>query len=124
MDNQRRFFLAAVISSATAVGATLLTTRLAEGQNGHPLPTGPQILPSNSDRPGTAPAVPPLRTRAILEANQKEIKKDVDQLFSLAQDLKTQTEKVDSSQVLSVAFVDKTQQIEKLAKRICDLARL
>lgn len=122
MDHRRRFFLTAVIPSAMFAGATLLTTQLAGGQSGHPVPTDPRTLPQPG-QPETAPGEPPPRMKAILEENQKEIKKDVDQLFSLAQDLKTQTEKVDSSQVLSVAFINKTEQIEKLAKRISDLAR-
>jgi hypothetical protein len=125
MDNQRRCFLTTVIPSAVLAGAALLTAPLAGGQSGHPVPTDPRMLPPpNPDQPGTTPGTLPPRTKAILEADQQEIKKDVDQLFSLVQDLKTQTEKVDTSQVLSVAFIDKTQQVEKLAKKICDLARL
>ncbi|MHB8486273.1 MAG: hypothetical protein ACYDCM_11190 [Candidatus Acidiferrales bacterium] len=51
------------------------------------------------------------------------MKKDVDRLFSLAQDLKEEAGKTDTVIVLSVAFVQKTEEIEKLAKKIRDLAR-
>ena len=69
------------------------------------------------------PPVPKPPSKIQLKANQKEIKKDVDQLFSLAQDLKEEAGKTDTVVVLSVAFVQKTEEIEKLAKKIRDLAR-
>ncbi|MGC1933439.1 MAG: hypothetical protein WA681_00350 [Candidatus Acidiferrales bacterium] len=116
--------MTAVIPSAMFAGAALLATPFVGAQSGHPVPTDPRILPPpDPNQPGTTPGSPRVPMKTVLEANQKEIKKDVDQLFSLAQDLKTQTEKTDSSQVLSVTFVDKTEQIEKLAKKIRDLAR-
>jgi hypothetical protein len=54
----------------------------------------------------------------MLQANQKGIKKDVERLYELASELKAEVEKTDSVQVLSVAMLRKTEDIERLAKEI------
>jgi hypothetical protein len=57
-------------------------------------------------------------SKAVLQANQKDIKKNVERLFQLASELKAEMEKTDSVQVLSVAMLKKAEEIEKLAKGI------
>ena len=59
-----------------------------------------------------------LDSKAVLEANQKDIKKSIERLFQLASELKAEVEKTDSVQVLSVAMLRKAEEIEKLAKGI------
>jgi len=76
-----------------------------------PLPA-PQKPGQNDD------ATPKFDAKATLEANKKDIKKDVEKLFQLASELKGEVEKSDSVQVLSLAMVKKTEEIEKLAKGI------
>lgn len=66
---------------------------------------------------------PKLDPKLILEANQKEIKKNVEKLFELASELKAEVEKTDSVQVLSMAMLRKTEEIEKLAKDIRSRAK-
>jgi len=66
---------------------------------------------------------PKLDPKLILEANQKEIKKNVEKLFDLASELKAEVEKTDSVQVLSLAMLRKTEEIEKLAKDIRSRAK-
>ena len=61
--------------------------------------------------------------KLILEANQKEIKKNVEKLYELASELKAEVEKTDSVQVLSLALVRKTEEIERLAKEIRSRAK-
>ena len=61
---------------------------------------------------------PKIDSKMLLEANQKDIKKNVERLFQLASELKTEVEKTDSVQVLSVAMIKKAEEIEKLAKSI------
>lgn len=61
---------------------------------------------------------PKIDSKLLLEANQKDIKKSVERLFQLASELKTEVEKTDSVQVLSVAMIKKAEEIEKLAKSI------
>lgn len=123
MDKQRRLFLRRLAPAAliAAASATVLNSALGRTQQSsnpvHPPPINPN--PKN-------PAIPPIfrtPTHAELRKNQQEITKDVDELFTLAQQLKRQADKSDASEELSVALIDKTEQIEKLAKKIRDLAR-
>ena len=61
--------------------------------------------------------------KLILEANRKEIRKDVERLYDLASELKAEVEKTDSVQVLALAMLRKTDEIEKLAKEIRSRAK-
>lgn len=85
-------------------------------------------LPANADHQSVKQrdddAVPhKLPTKAILEANEKDIKKNVEKLFQLASELKDQVNKTDSAKVLSLSLVKKAEEIEKLARQIKDRAR-
>lgn len=62
-------------------------------------------------------------SKAMLEERQKNIRKDVDKLFNLATELKTEVEKTDSTSVLSLAMLKKADEIEKLARQIKDRAK-
>ena len=124
MDKQRRLFLRAFASATLLAGAsvTALSSALGLTQQGSNPPV--HVPPANPN--SSVPAVPPPfrpPTHAELRKNQQEITKEVDELFSLAQQLKRQADKSDASEELSVALIDKTEQIEKLAKKIRDLAR-
>ncbi len=81
--------------------------------------------PTRPVRPGeddpNAPAKP--STKAILEENQKDIKRSIEKLFDLASQLKAQVEKTDSTTVLSLALVKKAEEIEKLARQIKERAK-
>jgi hypothetical protein len=70
----------------------------------------------NPDQQNDDPNAPKPETKAILEANQKDIKKNVERLYQLASELKAEVEKTDSVQVLSVAMLRKAEEIEKLAR--------
>jgi hypothetical protein len=74
----------------------------------------------DSTNPGNSS---PSATKAVLEQHQKDIKKDVEKLFDLAKELKTEVEKTDATAVLSMAMVKKTEEIEKLARQIRDHAK-
>ncbi|HKV28203.1 MAG TPA: hypothetical protein VJN90_08025 [Candidatus Acidoferrales bacterium] len=121
MEGQRRFFLKMLIPGAVFSSAAMLGTQAAKPPRTPSRGQFPQNPPPQS--PPAVSAFPAPPSKAQLKANQKEIKKDVDQLFSLAQDLKEQAGKTDTVVVLSVGFVQKTEEIEKLAKRIRELAR-
>lgn len=79
----------------------------------------PQNPPQKEDESPT----PKIDPKLILEANQKEIKKNVERLYDLASELKTEVEKTDSVQVLSLAMLRKADEIEKLAKEIRNKAK-
>jgi len=85
-------------------------------------PSAPKRLPSLTGKDDD-PDGPKVDTKTVLEANQKDIKKNVERLFQLASELKTEVEKTDSVQVLSLALLKKTEEIEKLAKDIRSRAK-
>lgn len=132
MYSSRRSFLAAIVPGAALASVALLT---ADAQQSKPtLPPHPGSLPGQgqdqqqheAQPPGALPETPKLTPegrKAILTDDQRQIRKDVDELFVLAQDLKSQAEKMDSTAILSLQFVQKTEGIEKLARKIRILAR-
>ncbi len=61
--------------------------------------------------------------KMMLAANEKEIKKNVEKLYELASELKTEVEKTDSVKVLSLSMLKKAEEIERLAKEIRSRAK-
>jgi hypothetical protein len=78
----------------------------------------PREEPKDDDDAKAQPTAKP-----ALAANDKDIKKNVEKLFQLASELKTEVDKTDSAQVLSLALVRKAEEIEKLAKEIRSRAK-
>ena len=89
-------------------------------------PTAGRRRPDGSDdatNNPNAPNFPAASSKAMLEERQKNIKKAVEKLYDLATQLKTEVDKTDSTTVLSLAMLKKTEEIEKLAKQIRDRAK-
>ena len=110
MYETRRAFLTILAGAGTAVIIRAQTDR------GPAKPTGRPSVPDPSqdaDAPAGSPEKSP--TKVLLEANEKDIKKNIEKLYQLATDLKAEVEKTDSSQVLSLGMVKKAEEIEKLA---------
>ena len=116
MRNSRRKFMIAL--GALGVPLGILAGTLAAQLPGPAPKRHPSLRDGDDD-----PDAPKVGTKAILEANQKDIKKNVERLFQLASELKTEVEKTDSAQVLSLALLKKTEEIEKLAKDIRSRAK-
>ena len=115
MQNSRRKFIIALWALGVPLGPL--------GMVGAQAPTSvPKRHPSLTDKDDD-PDAPKTGTKTILEANQKDIKKNVERLYQLASELKTEVEKTDSVQVLSLALLKKTEEIEKLAKDIRSRAK-
>jgi hypothetical protein len=110
----RRKFLTTIAGIAVPAGLVALVP---SAQVRAQRPQNPQ---QQKDEDANAPKIDP---KTILEANQKEIKKNVEKLYDLASELKAEVEKTDSVQVLSVAMLRKTDEIEKLAKEIRSRAK-
>jgi hypothetical protein len=66
---------------------------------------------------------PPKADPRTLKLNETDIKRDVEKLAELAQQLKKQVEETDSTKILSLDMIKKTQEIEKLAHQIASLAK-
>jgi hypothetical protein len=115
-DTRRRFLLA-----FAGVGVAALSVPRLAGQSGRPggRPAGGAPTDASGNNPDDAAPVPEKTpTKAMLEANEKDIKKNIEKLYQLATDLKDEVEKTDSSQVLSLALLKKADEIEKLAHDI------
>ncbi len=82
-----------------------------------PRPKGSEPATGDEDEPKLPP------TKGVLQANEKDIKKNVEKLYALAGELKAEVEKTDSSLVLSLAMVKKAEEIEKLAHEIKSRAK-
>ena len=109
----RRKFLVTLIAAGVPAGILAFISSV---QVRAQRPQNPQQKEDDSNAPKIDP-------KTILEANQKEIKKSVEKLYDLASELKAEVEKTDSIQVLSVAMLRKTEEIEKLAKEIRSRAK-
>jgi hypothetical protein len=110
----RRKFLTTIIGVGVPAGIlALMSSAPVRGQR----PQNPQPQKDDDSNP------PKIDPKLILEANQKEIKKNVEKLYDLASELKAEVEKTDSVQVLSMAMLRKTDEIEKLAREIRSRAK-
>jgi hypothetical protein len=78
----------------------------------------PPLHGSRGDLPD--PRKPDPRT---LKANETTIKHDIEKLAELALQLKKQIEATDSTKILSLDMIKKTQEIERLAHQIATLAK-
>ena len=109
------------MATLVALGALCVWPKsLTAQEGGAPPPMSPPrvVQPQNPPEPDAA-------TKTILaEENRRALKKDVERLYDLAVQLKTDVEKTDSTTVLSLALVKKAEEIEKLAKHIKGRAKL
>ncbi len=117
LSSHRTFLSLGIPLSLVAVGAAAQRhARLHTMQPGSNRPSPADLNLNNS---GTLPRPDP----RILKENQEELKKQVQQLYTLAGELKMETERTDSASVLSLPVLKKAEQIQKIAKHIQSLAR-
>jgi hypothetical protein len=112
MVRERREFLGAILPAAFVAQAAMAGV-LSPQRHGPP-----RLGPEPPD-----PSLPKRDPKLILKGNQEQIQKDVERLYSLAEELKEQVSKTDSAEILSLPLVQKAEEIEKLAKQIKNLAR-
>jgi hypothetical protein len=122
MDPKKRNFITQLFSWALAAPLALLAVR-AFAQNPSPkLPAGnTPVYDGRNDPFGNNGAKPD--PKLTLKQNKEQIHDDVEKLYTLASELKDEVEKTDSANVLSLTIVGKSEQIERLAKQIKNLAR-
>jgi hypothetical protein len=123
MEAGRRTFLTALLPLVALLGSGAARAH----QRSHPSPPTP--APANPPPQPTLmpdPSVddyPSLPIKPALHENQKQIQKDTDRLFTLAQELKERVDKTDSATELSLPLIQKAGEIEKLARQIKNLAK-
>jgi hypothetical protein len=116
-----------LVAGWVGVAAFLLQSKISTVQGSTTLQNPPlSSNPRREDDPED-PAHNPLPAgatkKAVLEQHQKDIKKDIEKLYDLATQLKTEVEKTDATSVLSIGMVKKAEEIEKLARQIKDRAK-
>lgn len=124
MDPKRRNFITQLFSWAFAAPFALLVIRAGFAQqNPSPrLPAGnTPVYDGRNDPFGDSAAKPD--PKQVLKQNKEQIHDDVEKLYVLATELKDEVEKTDSANVLSLAMINKAEQVEKLAKQIKNLSR-
>jgi hypothetical protein len=91
-----------------------------------PYPFGPngELKPSKNEILGPEAKTPvtPTAPKKDLKADDRDIRQQVTLLAQYADELKKEVEKTDSTKVLSLQMLRKTQSIEKLAHHIATLA--
>jgi len=128
MDTNKRNFLTAVIPMALSMRLGLFCSAVfADAQN--TLPAGRESA-QNPGPPKIAEPIPidqgkrtAKETKEILKKNQHQIEENVEQIYKLAGELKTEVESTDAANTLSLPMIQKAEQIEKLAKQVKNLAR-
>jgi hypothetical protein len=63
------------------------------------------------------------RDRAILKANREAVNKDVTRMSELVDALQKQLKESDTTDILSLDVIRKSEEIEKLARHVRDLVR-
>jgi hypothetical protein len=112
-DTRRRFLT--VLAGAGTLAVSRVASLSGQSKPQGPPPTGAPKTDADAPPEATPEKSP---TKMMLEANEKDIKKNIEKLYQLVSDLKAEIEKTDSSQVLSLALVKKADEIEKLAHDI------
>ena len=112
MYSSRRIFMRASLSLAAPAVA------LWAAQKGPP--QFPPLLP-----PPEPPEPPrnPKRDRVILKANREAIAKDVTRMSELVDALQKQLKENDTTDILSLDVIRKSEEIERLAKQVRVLVR-
>ena len=118
MSQSRRTFVGAgaALAAASVLGAMPLAA-LGQSQN----PT----IPTNPFPPEPMGGLPPRRIGPAerMKANQAQIKKSTVRLAELIVELQKDLEANDTTNVLSLGVIRKTEEIEKLARQIKSLVR-
>lgn len=112
MCSSRRAFIGASLSLAASAA-------LWAAQEAPP----PPFPPPAQQPPPPEPTRNPKRDRAILKANRDSITKDVTRMSELVDELQDEFKQNDTTEILSLDVIRKSEEIEKLAKQIKDLVR-
>lgn len=122
MHYSRRSVMLTLVGGASALAAGTLLNASPQRPNiearpspNTPDPSHPWGLNSHRDKAQDS--------KALDKQSQAEFKASVEKLYVLVMELREQVGTSDGNAVLSVSVVKKSQQIEKLAKHVKDLAK-
>jgi hypothetical protein len=113
---------ARVAPSMLALTATIFVLAAARPFRKGPPPAafGQESLPTDTEP--VTPSLKPKQKQAILKSNFEKMKRDAEDLNALAKSLKEEIDKSNEN-VLSLKVVEKAEKIEKLARKIKDVAK-
>jgi|SRR5271166_87620 len=117
MLESRRELLLGMVGTAGLLSSTTLLA-VAGAQNPPLRPTPPSGVPGE-----LAGAPRHVDSHVLTQKNLELLKADLDQLYRLASELQQEYQAADPDAVLSVSFVKKAEQAEKLAKQVKNLAK-
>jgi len=121
MPHSRRQLLTIVAGTAGILAASPVLASAWQSPQPIPSPNAPNPhFPPGMNGPDNRPTD---EKRQIDPKRQEEIKADIQKLYSLASELKDQTDKTDLNSTLPVLVIKKAQEIEKLAKKIKNLSQ-
>lgn len=121
LDN-RRHLLRSVVSFAAIfpVAARLLAQSRPAPPQPVPSPNAPNPnFPQGMNGPGPTPPDQKTVDRQV----QEEIRSDVDKMYAIVSGLKQELGVSNTNLVLNLGFVKQAHELEKLAKRVKDLAK-
>ena len=125
MKRSRRTFLVSIAGSAAVLATQVMSGAGVPTQRATPQPLPSPNAPNPQFPPGlNGPDITPHeKVKTIDPQSQKNLRADVEQLYELATELKSEFDRTDSSAMLSVAVIKQAQKIEKLAKKIRELSK-
>jgi hypothetical protein len=117
MEETRRRFLIMLAASCTAAanGSVLAQTR--KSPFPLPPPPGEQQNPAEAQAQAAKTNDQSAKRAALLQ-NEKEFRAEVARLYELANELKQEVEKTVTTEVFSLQMYKRTEEIEKVAKRL------
>ena len=110
---------------ATMASVLVVCNRMALGQTpGKPTFPKPPTPADPQEKNKTADASDPkAMKRAAMVRNEKEFRVGMERLYQLSGDLREEMQKTTTTNVMSVQMYKKLEEIEKLAKRLKNLAK-
>ena len=117
----RYLFLITSLSVAVLCIAPVDSRNSQTGQRRFPDP--PASAQGDADKKEPQGIDPQFSRKARLAQNEKEFREGIEHLYELASELRDEVQKTPPSGVLSVSMYKRTEEIEKLAKRMKNKAK-
>lgn len=121
LETRRDFVLALAVLSGSLLAAR--SPALAQRTTGFPRPPKPADPQEQDKNDLSRPKDLTTSRQARLPFNEKQFRTDVEKLWQLSSDLRNEVQSTATSKVFSVSMFRKTEEIEKLARRLKSLAK-
>jgi hypothetical protein len=123
MPHSRRQLITIFAGAAGVLAAKPVLVAALQSHSPQPIPSPNAPNPNFPNGMNGPDNRPTDDKKQIDPRRQEEIKSDIQKLYSLASELKDQSDKTDLNATLSVTVIKRAQEIEKLAKKIKNLSQ-